>query len=433
VDDLHPWMPALAEDPYPWYRELREHDPVHYSPSLDAWFVARYDDVVRVLRSPEEFSSSAILAPRGEIRGPLGGTVPGGSAAGARAGANGGADGGANGAGGGALMGARPDASRFLLTADPPDHTKLRRLVSRPFTPSAIAALEPHVRAVTEQLVDDLILASTRGEADLIAHLGGPLPLLVIAHMLGIDAEHGADFREWSGAMTLDSPGEFGRTMRPGMMFKMMGYLSEAIEARRAEPRDDIISMLVAGNEPLDAQELLMFTVLLLIAGNETTTSLIGNGMLALWSNPEQLARLADDPSLVPACLEEVLRYDPPVQALSRQTTTAVDFGDVTIPEGERVYVLYASANRDAAHFDDPEQFLIDRAPGDHIAFGSGIHFCLGAALARLEGQVAAETLVARVRTITPAGAIVRKPTPSHAGPALLRGVARLPVHIEAT
>ncbi len=411
-------MPALVEDPYPWYRELREHDPVHYCPSLDAWFVARYDDVVRVLRSPEEFSSSAILTPRGDIRGPLGGATLG-----AGSGARG---------GGGAFMGARPDTSRFLLTADPPDHTKLRRLVSRPFTPSAIAALEPRVRALTEQLVDDLIAASGRGEADLIAHLGGPLPLLVIAHMLGIDAEHEADFREWSGAMTLGSPGEFGRTMRPGMMFEMIGYLSEAIEARRAEPRDDIISMLVTGSEPLDAQEILMFTVLLLIAGNETTTSLIGNGMLALWSNREQLSRLGDDPSLVPACVEEVLRYDSPVQALSRQTTTTADVGGVTIPEGQRVYVLYASANRDAAHFDDPEQFRIDRAASDHIAFGSGIHFCLGAALARLEGQVAAETLIARVRTITPAGALVRKPTPPHAGPALLRGVARLPVRVEA-
>jgi cytochrome P450 len=304
--------------------------------------------------------------------------------------------------------------------------------VSRPFTPSAIAALEPHVRALTERLVDDLIAASARGEADLIGHLGGPLPLLVIAHMLGIDAEHEEAFREWSGAMTLGAPGEFGRAMRPGMMFEMIGYLSEAIEARRVEPRDDIISMLVTGNEPLDAQELLMFTVLLLIAGNETTTSLVGNGMLALWSKPEQLARLGDDRSLVPGCIEEVLRYDPPVQALSRQTTGTVDVGGVTIPGGQRVYVLYASANRDAAHFDEPERFSIDRVPGDHIAFGNGIHFCLGAALARLEGQVAAETLVGRVRTITPAGAMVRKATPPHAGPALLRGVARLPVHVEA-
>jgi cytochrome P450 len=415
-------MPALVEDPYGWYAELREHDPVHYSSSLDAWFVARYDDVLRVLRSPEEFSSSAILAPRGDIRGPLGGT-----ALGARTGARGGT----NGRGGG-LMGAMPDPSRFLLTADPPDHTKLRRMVSRPFTPSAIAALEPHVRMLTEQLVDDLIAASGRGEADLIGHLGGPLPLLVIAHMLGIDAEHEAAFREWSGALTLGAPGEFSSAMRPGMMFEMIGYLAEAIEARRADPRDDLISMLVTGAEPLDAQELLMFTVLLLIAGNETTTSLIGNGMLALWANPEQLEMIAADSSLVPAFVEEALRYDPPVQALSRQTTTAVDVGGVTIPEGQRVYVLYASANRDARHFDDPERFLIDREPRDHIAFGNGIHFCLGASLARLEGQVAAETLLARVRTIRPAGQMVRKPTPPHPGPALLRGVARLPVSIEA-
>jgi cytochrome P450 len=418
VDDLHPWMPALVEDPYAWYAELREHDPVHYSPSLDAWFVARYDDVLRVLRSPEEFSSSAILAPRGEIRGPLGGTAPGAGADASRR--------------PGGLMGAMPDPSRFLLTADPPDHTKLRRLVSKPFTPSAIAALEPHVRALTEKLVDDLIAASARGEADLIGHLGGPLPLLVIAHMLGIDAEHEVAFREWSSAMTLGAPGDFSRAMRPGMMFEMIGYLAEAIDARRADPRDDIISMLVTGAEPLDAQELLMFTVLLLIAGNETTTSLIGNGTLALWANPEQLERLGADASLVPACIEEALRYDSPVQALSRQTTITVDVGGITISEGQRIYVLYASANRDVQHFDDPAQFRIDREPGDHIAFGNGIHFCLGAALARLEGQVAAETLIGRVRTISPAGPMVRKPTPPQPGPALLRGVARLPVTIKA-
>jgi len=154
VDDLHPWLPALVADPYGWYADLRAHDPVHHSPSLDAWFVSRYDDALRVLRSPEEFSSSAILAPRGNIRGPLGGTGAMGAAA---------ADGRVG--GGGGFMGAMPDPSRFLLTADPPDHTKLRRLVSRPFTPSAIAALEPFVRRVTEGLVDDLVAASARGEA----------------------------------------------------------------------------------------------------------------------------------------------------------------------------------------------------------------------------------------------------------------------------
>ena len=330
-------------------------------------------------------------------------------------------------------MGAMPDPSRFLLTADPPDHTKLRRLVSRPFTPSAIAALEPHVRRVTEALVDDLVAASARGEADLIGHLGGPLPLLVIAHMLGIDADREADFREWSSAMTLGAPGEFSRAMRPGMMFEMIGYLAEAIEARRVEPRDDLISMLVTGAEPLDAQEILMFTVLLLIAGNETTTSLIGNGMLALWANPEQHERLEHDIALVPSFVEEALRYDPPVQALSRQTTTTVDVGGVTIDAGDaclravRVQPIGTPATSTA-----PDELVIDREPGDHIAFGNGIHFCLGAALARLEGQVAFETLLERARSIRPAGPMVRKPTPPHPGPALLRGVARLPVAIEA-
>ena len=144
------------------------------------------------------------------------------------------------------------------------------------------------------------------------------------------------------------------------------------------------------------------------------------------------MEKIGADASLVPALVEEALRYDPPVQALSRQTMATVDVGGVTIPEGQRVYVLYASANRDARHFDDPERFLIDREPRDHIAFGNGIHFCLGASLARLEGQVAAETLVARVRMIRPTGAMVRKPTPPHPGPALLRGVAQLPVTIEA-
>ena len=406
---MHPWMPALADDPYPWYAMLREHDPVHYSPSADAWFVSRYDDVLQVLRSPGEFSSSATLTPR--LSDTRDGDGPAGPAG---------------------FMRGMPDPSRFLLTADPPDHTKLRRMVSKPFTPSAIAELEPRVRALSEELVDGLIAASERGEADLVGHLGSPLPLLVISHMLGIDAEHQDAFREWSNTMTMGALGDAGRPTGGGHMFEMMGYLAETIETRRLAPQDDLISALVTGAEPLSLQELLMFTVLLLIAGNETTTSLVGNTMLALWANPDELAKLGSDPALAPMLVEEALRYDSPVQALARHTTAAVDVAGTRIPGDQRVYVLYASANRDSRHFEDADRFMIERAPGDHIAFGNGIHFCLGASLARLEGRIAAETMLERVAAIRQAGEIVRKATPRHAGPALLRGVARLPVTIEA-
>ena len=399
-------------------RDLREHDPVHYSPSLDAWFVSRYDDVLRVLRSPEEFSSSAILTPAAASEARSAGAT-----------------------------GPRPraDAWRRLHGRDarpvtlPPDRRSPRpHQAAAPRQPPVHAVGHRRARAVRapgDRRRSSTISSRRRRAARPISSgtSAGRCRSCVIAHMLGIDADREADFREWSSAMTLGAPGEFSRAMRPGMMFEMIGYLAEAIEARRVEPRDDLISMLVTGAEPLDAQEILMFTVLLLIAGNETTTSLIGNGMLALWANPGS-ARAARARHLP----RPVVRRRGVAVRLARAGALAADHRHGR--RRRRQPSARASASTcctrrpigTPATSNDADELVIDREPADHIAFGNGIHFCLGAALARLEGQVAFETLLARGRSIRPAGPMVRKPTPPHPGPALLRGVARLPVAIEA-
>jgi cytochrome P450 len=206
---------------------------------------------------------------------------------------------------------------------------------------------------------------------------------------------------------------------------EMFQYFGEVIDARREHPGEDLISILVTGAEPLSREELLMFCMLLLIAGNETTTNLVSNGALALFANPEQAERLRDDPALVPSAVEEALRYDSPVQALWRQARTDVELHGTTIPKGAQVVVLYASANRDERHYPDADQFKADRNPRDHVAFGAGIHLCLGAALARLEARVVAEVLLERTKHMRQAGEGDRVHN------AIVRGMRSLPVTFE--
>jgi cytochrome P450 len=386
MEPLEPFDPAFLADPYPIYRRLRDEDPVHRE-ATGGWLLTRYDDVTRALRDYDTFSSS-----------PMNMGAPG---------------------------------FKFLIGSDPPDHTRLRRLVNRPFHPAAIAALEPRIRAICSSLVDELCEANAGGTADLIEHVGEPLPVIVIAELLGIPPERRSDFKRWSDAMLGGLSPDFDRAAGALAAMEMFSYFNEVIEARRTDPGTDLISLLVGGSEPLNTMELQMFCMLLLVAGNETTTNLVSNGALALFSHPEAVARLRDEPALIPAAIEEVLRYDAPVQSLMRVTTREVELHGVTIPRGAGVGVVYASANRDERHYGPTaDAFVVDRFAGakgaaDHVGFGAGIHFCLGAPLARLEARVVAETLLARTRGMRPAGEGERISN------VIVRGMRRLPVTFE--
>lgn len=379
--------PAFFADPYPAYRRLRDEAPVHQV-ATGTWLLSRYDDVSRALRDHDRFSSS-----------PMNMGAPG---------------------------------FKFLIGSDPPDHTRLRRLVNRPFHPAAIAQLEPRIRAICAELVDELCEANDRGDADLVQHVAYPLPVIVIAELLGIPIERRADFKRWSDAMIGGMDEGFDRSAGALAAMEMFGYFNDVIAERRSAPGDDLVSLLVGGSEPLDNQELLMFCMLLLVAGNETTTNLISNGALALFDRPAAVTRLREAPGLIPAAIEEALRFDAPVQSLMRRTTEDVVLGDgQRVPEGDTVVVLYGAANRDERHYGpDADDFVVDRyehvrGVADHVGFGAGIHYCLGAPLARLEARVVAETLLERTRGMKPAGEGRRTAS------MLVRGLTSLPVTFE--
>ncbi|MCI0776945.1 MAG: cytochrome P450 [Chloroflexi bacterium] len=352
----NPLLPEVRENPYPYYAELRRDHPVYPLGEQGAVVVSRYEDVAFVLRSHEHFSSGA--------------------------------------------MGSLAGSGEMLIGSDPPGHTRLRSLVNRAFTPAMVAALEPRIREVAAELLDR---AGSRGEMDLVSELANPLPVTIIAEILGVDSALRDDFKRWSHSTVSGSAGsqasddERARAAKDRQEFS--DYFLQAIEERRREPRDDLISALVRAEDEehaLTADEVLAFTQLLLIAGNETTTNLIGNMVLALLEHPEQLQRVLDDRSLIPNTVEEALRYDSPVQFLFRTAAHDVELAGTAIKQGTVVLPLYASANRDERKFPDPDRFDVTRNAQGHLAFGYGIHFCLGAPLARLEAKVALEELLAR-------------------------------------
>jgi cytochrome P450 len=375
---------------------------VHYAVDDDFFVVSRYEDVVSVLRQPEVFSSELGMGAlmRGEVSPRL----------------------------------ARERSSdldiaalRVLIATDPPDHTTLRRIVSRPFTPRAIAALEPRVREIAASCVDDLLAANEGGRADLVRHLSEPLPVLVIAEMLGIPAERRRDFKRWSDDVVGALGGGIDVSAGQSSIVEMFEYFTVAAEQRRADPGDDLISALVHGSADgrLEPMEIVVFSILLLIAGNETTTNLLGNTLAAFWDNPAEAAHAREHPDALATVVEESLRYDSPVQALFRGTRRDTELADAELPAGARVLILFGSANRDAHRFDDPDTFDATRTPNEHLGFGAGIHLCLGAALARLEARVALEELHARTRVVEPTLPGERLDS------FILRGFKRLPVRIE--
>ena len=367
---FNPFTPEAQADPYPLYRSLREADPVHHSELMDLWVLTRHEDVSFVLKddrfSADRRKSTNLLvaqARKMQEEGPFA-------------------------------------QANTMLSADPPEHTRLRGLVSKAFTPRRIEEMRPHIQEIVDALLDDL---QDRDEFDLIEHLSYPLPVIVIAEMLGIPPENRAEFKRWSNDLvaTMSGPGTtpdaLERARSSGL--EMADYFKGVIAERRKEPRDDLLSAMIAAEERgevLSEDELLASCMLLLAAGNETTTNLIGNGMLSLLRHEDQLDKLLGDPSLTESAVEEMLRYEGPVQATARTADADVEIDGHMIEKGKMLFVLLAAANRDPAAFPNPETFDITREDNNHIAFGNGLHFCLGAPLARMEAQIAFQTLFER-------------------------------------
>lgn len=391
-----PLDPAFVADPYPVYHRLRARDPVHRH-ALGFYALTRYDDVAALLRDPR-FGKSGYQALFEARLGPA-------------------------------------PAGRWLVLSmlfrDPPDHTRLRGLASQAFTPRAVERLRPRIEALVEGLLDR---AEDAGRMETIAELAYPLAVTVISEMLGVPPGERETIKQWSLdlARALDAIAlpvgpevvERGRRAAAGMVDRFRAL----VEARRRRPGPDLLSGLVAAEEAgdrLTEDELLATCVLLYVAGHETTVNLIGNGLHALLRHPGQWRRLREDPRGLPAAVEELLRYDGPVQRVGRIALTDVELAGVRIPEGSLVLGFLGAANRDPAHFPDPDRLDVTRDQPRHLAFGYGAHYCLGAPLARLEAVI---TLGALLRRFP--GLALEGPGPSWRPSSTLRGLAALPVSL---
>jgi cytochrome P450 len=387
---FEPFRPEFTADPYPHYRVLRDQAPLHFAPEANVWCVSRYDDVQAVLRADDVFSSRAmftmIMNNGNEGAPPLTwASIRFLVQLFARTRLN-------------PLTFAN---ARNLIAEDGERHTSMRAIVNRGFTPRRIAAWEKRVREVADECLARIAL---RSRFDLVEELSIPLPVTIISEMLGIEPERRADFKRWSDAIITNSTGS-GRATPFAPAFgaalaEMIRYVGGVASKRRRDPADDVISTIVAeqdGNQGLTDREVFQFVLLLLVAGNETTTNLIGNAVHALLRHPEACQRVAAHPSLIPAALEETLRWDAPVQLVFRTVKADADVAGARIPKGAIACVLLGSANRDERRFPDPDRFDIDRDTQGILSFGFGKHFCLGASLARLEARVALEALAPRL------------------------------------
>ena len=359
-----PYSEQSRANPYAAYRELREHAPVYWAEQADAWVVSRYDEVRAILTQPELFSSDAM---------------------------------------GAVLTGQRnlgPAGMRVVILMDPPQHTGFRNLVSRGFTPRRIAALEPRLRELVARSMQTLRDAPA---FDLISALAVPVPVTMIAELLGVETERLGDFKRWSdeiiaavsGSQRRAGVGDFSSIAAP--MAEFHEYFQKIIEEREREPRDDLLSVLVRARErdtALQPEEIIIFALTLLIAGNETTTNLIGNMVMLLLDHPEQLEHVRKDRSLIPNLIEETLRFESLPQFNFRRVCSEVEIAGTTLPKDSIVMPLIGSANRDERRFERPDDFDVRRSDLGHLAFGFGSHFCMGASLARLEAQVCIEALL---------------------------------------
>jgi len=375
--EYDPFSPEFQANPYPSYARLRAEDPVHYRQinGEDVWLLTRYDDCVSVLRDPrcsaEKFPAKVLEEIAGDPESPLGQL-------------------------------ARISLG-MMLVKDPPDHTRLRTLVNKAFTPRRVESLRPRLERVVEDLLDAV---RDRGEMDVIADLAAPLPLIAIAELLGLPPEDQGRLKVWSDRFVTFIDGtirDAGLEQAALAVAELKSYLGGIIEERRRKPRQDLISGLVTAHEAgdrLSEDELYSTVALLLAAGHETTTNLIGNGLLALLCNPDQLNKLRSEPELIRTTIEELLRYDSPVQVTSRIPREDMEICGRTIPAGQEINTSIGAANRDPKVFHEPDRLDITRSDNRHLSFGLGVHFCLGASLARLEGRIAIQTVVRRMRRL---------------------------------
>jgi cytochrome P450 len=393
--------------PYPFYAELHEHSPIHRLKDQDVFLVTRYEDCLEVLGRPEVFSNKAGPGLRQkELMSPPSSSTQSRSTSKYR-------------------------VVRTLLTNDAPSHTRFRKLVAKAFSARRISALEPAIRSAAHELIDSF---ADSGEIDFVTAFAQPLPLVVIADFLGVPRSELKVFRRWSD----DAAEVLGGQLTPersqecyASLGELLEYFADQVELRRREPAEDFLTSLIDaridGETPLSTEEMLSLAYVTLVAGNETTANLLASMTLLLLRNPDQLARLRADRTLIPAAVEEALRLEAPGQGSVRLTGEDTAINGCPLPAGSRVLIVAGAANRDAEIYPEPDRFDVDRADSrSHLTFGKGIHFCLGAALSRLEGVVALEVLLDRLDSLE-----IREPfEPSYVDNAVLRGLRALPLRV---
>ncbi len=365
----------FMEDPYPILRQLREDDPVHWNDSIGGWILTRYDDIITTFKDVSHFSNEGRLARAVEY-------LP---------------------------VETRAKFKTFedhyrqksLIHSDPPDHTRLRGLITKAFTPRVVEAMRPRIQQITEELLDAVRLG---GRMDVVKDLAIPLPVTVLAEIFGVPKSDLGLFKGWADDLLafqgVNKPAVKLLERSQMALVEIRAYLSELIEQKRREPRQDLLSTLVAAESEggrLSEKELVNSCITLLVAGHETTTSLIGNGLYTLLRHPDQWQLLKQNPALLPSAIEEMLRYESPVARQPRLMKQDAEMGGKRLREGQMVFQMLNAANRDPGYFANPDHFNICRQKNPHLAFGLGVHFCVGATLARTEGDIVFSTLLARL------------------------------------
>jgi cytochrome P450 len=372
---LDEWLVSkeFLEDPYPTLRQLREEDPVHWSDSIGAWILTRYDDVVTTFKDVSRYSNEGRLARVVEY-------LPAESRAKFK-------------------IFEDHFRQKSLIHSDPPDHTRLRGVVTKALTPRLVEATRPRIQAIADELLDSV---QHDGRMDVMKDLAIPLPVTVLAEIFGVPKSDLGLFKGWADDLLafqgVNKPPEAVLERSQKALVQIRAYMAGLIAERRRQPREDLLSALVAAEGgALSETELLYSCITLLVAGHETTTSLIGNGIYTLLRNADQWRLLQNDRSLLTSAIEEMLRYESPVARQPRLMKQDAEMGGKQIRKGQMVFQMLNAANRDPAYFTDPDQFDIRRRPNVHMAFGVGVHFCVGATLARAEGQIVFLTVLERL------------------------------------
>ena len=374
--EFNPLQQDFRQTPYPTYRRFHEADPVHWSEMFGFWVCTRYDDIVTILRHSEASANPRDWERFDDYIEALGGTGP-----------------------------AYDMQSRWMLLKNPPDHTRLRKLVAKAFTPRVVENMRTHIQDIVHDLLDAV---QAKRRFDIIRDLAFPLPVIVITELIGVPTQDREYFKDWTAALarSLDPVITPEITQAADKATEdLIAYFTSLVAERRDSPQDDLLSGLIAAEEEgdkLDEDELLATAILLFAAGHETTMNLIGNGMLALFRSPDQMAKLKADPSLIKTAVEEFLRYDGSVQITARVALEDIEVGGKTIRKNQQALLLLGAANRDPAHFSDPDRLDITRQENPHLTFGHGIHHCLGAPLARVEAQIAINSILHRMPDIHP-------------------------------